>query len=541
MKPISPPFVWPDLLGPEKDVDPDSEPPNHTPRTLLGALTTPCGWVEKEATASTAVASLMQARWWPRHLGVVIDQPDDRWHCEPKDGARTWLRLKETQDGWEDEQGNLVLKAPEGGTGDSFLGALLLGLRACVGGLDAKSVRQLPSNVDSLRASFAELMPVGPTDAMVFRAPTVVPGALAAGEPLTALHPMPQGDLPRTLATLKGEVARALGAALEERLSSRAPGALHAQVFEALGQQYPGGFPPGLSWTLRVNPAATAVDLLIFSGDDCVAGGAVSSLPPPSHAAVMDTDLTFSKGVRLFARHFQATPRPWRHPGHTARHGEGALCDVPLQGSIYLLGHGGRHRPFIYGERFVITRAAGLSPQALARSLIDNGLPRQFSGTLFLEACNAGGSGPHDDVYARRLLGALKARGFDKLSVAAPLGAAMLRGGMVAMPTVVQMELPRTIAASRASLASAGAMLARAEQAGDTELAGIARRWKTHERSQLKTLRGLEAAFQERLPDVNGFIVSEQAEPLYTQNLRGHFGPGTGTRPHWLKRLFGRQ
>ncbi len=389
----------------------------------------------------------VSADWWPRGLGLHLDQAGQRHAFEPPEGASTWLQVGQRARGWASIQGSAGSASPE------FLGQLLSELRNHVSGVSDKALSRLPSGTRDLQQSLESLRecPTRHRVSVVTTASIPKFGHFDASESLTPRREVPMlnpsffqrlpgaREDPR-VPTIKGAAAQALGAALHERFDWTRPIKLENGPFEQLARALKGPQSGPSSWSLQVDEEGLNVELMLH------AGGLDRSL------GVVLKEGAHLDGVRIFrpnpsddleglwsrmAGGYNGTPRMVGRvmvPPSAAVNADRPLAGVDLEGRVMVLAHG---RP---GDRFNAPLVAGLTPTQLAGQLIEQGLPKAFKGTVFVHSCSSGNGLGRTDGFSHQLQRALAAKGFASLSVAARPGVA---DGMLGKANVVPSEVVR--------------------------------------------------------------------------------------------------
>lgn len=398
------------------------------------------------------------ADWWPRGLGLHVDDAELRHEFEPPEGARTWLQVERRPKGWSSEgtestqlNGFAALTH-----GTAFARNLLQELRMHVGSLDPGGLRRLPRSGKELEEGVFDHEPVAGTAPRTRTIARPTPGRLTAGEALSGRVPIDLaaygrggsnssevvaieggrdgkttlqrqagglfkgGASERAAAAIQAETAQRLGAVLLQRFDWTRPITLEPEPFKALAQALAQPSLTGRSWSLRAMSDRGDVQLVLHGLTGERSLGTV--LKAGAHA----------QGVAIFR------PRPddnlacaaqqlaMRHNGSarlddrfmlpasmsTARFGQ-RLAALDRDGRMIVHGHGAMEQ-----NNGKVVAVGGKSAGQLAKELIAEGLPKDFKGTIFLDACGSLADAAGADGYAVRLRAELAAKGFDGVSVA---------------------------------------------------------------------------------------------------------------------------
>lgn len=409
----------------------------------------------------------MSAPWWPRGVGLHVDEGVERLQYEPQEGVRDWIRIRRGMFDGSHAEG-LAWSADEGFEcrGDDvrldgllFSTALVCELRAQTGGLSSEAARKLPADgaalIRELRAGAN--LPLSQKVSWT-RLPRPPVGAWMPGEVLS--QPRTMGRTVSGAAagseSVKAEVASLLGATLLHRFDWHDPVAISPEPFQRLEAERSLNPEAVHAWSLAVSDSGEDIELILHEGRARRSLGVV--LPRGAH----------QQGTYVFRpRVSDDLQGPWEvHArlihGACRRVGRvmvpvGAV-DVPVgrplagihpKGRLLVAGHG--HVWPVPGRLPYTSALAGFGPDALVKELLAEGLPRDFAGSIHLASCNTGGGPGDTSTYAHRLEKALARRGFRGVTVAAPPGA--MHGSHRAMhvlPKHLVSGTGRTIRAARA-------------------------------------------------------------------------------------------
>jgi hypothetical protein len=311
--------------------------------------------------------------------------------------------------------------------GETFLSALLDRLRAQVSGASPGAVRHLPRSPNELRAELRDIGEKAIADAAIQVTTRGKPSSSNFGtrECIHGPYPLPDAKTAeKRVSALKGQVAQALGAAIEMRRNDPTPrlinGAPFSELARILGDSRSSMAPT--AWKLQVDREVQGIDLCIEHQGTWKSLGPVLSLSSMQGGDLvlrLDRRDGFDKQIlnraiwrgSRFVDLTPATDRPIDPK---------LLASVDIDESIYVLGHGGGPDAGLVFDKedLVTTRMGGMTPEALAERLMAAGLPEGFQGTVYLEGCFSGAGGQSEAVYALQLRKALAAAGRVGLTVA---------------------------------------------------------------------------------------------------------------------------
>ncbi|UXH76829.1 hypothetical protein [Roseateles amylovorans] len=228
---------------------------------------------------------------------------------------------------------------------------------------------------------------------------------------------------------LKGQVASVLGRVLLDRCQWSRPVALQREGFDHLSSWLTNDDAQALKWSLRVNDEASEVALMVMRHRQLESQGAVLRLEPYLKGAVIlkvdGTDRPIDLAAELVDRRLNHDSSvqvgAWKLPQRMARsvNPQAPLADIDPRTRLFIVGHGGREARFDPAKDVCTFDLVGdQSPAALADLLVRQGLSKEFSGTVFLDACSSASGAGRTDTYAHRLRDELDRRGYRHLSVA---------------------------------------------------------------------------------------------------------------------------
>lgn len=411
----------------------------------------------------------VQASWWPKGVGLHVDDGDVRHEFEPPGGVRCWINVRREPErevkpyvqAWCCSRGRTIRSTGTCDQRRAFARALLEELKFELGGLSSKGALALPADVPALLQS----LPSGPArpgngGATWRKLPVPAPARFTAGESLTrhvALRPT-SDDVAAVLSTVKGDVAARLGAALLERFDWRRPLALEMQPFAEMQRVLSAEVASPRAWSLKVGPCGRDVHLMLHDARGARSLGSVLKAGPHLEGAYIfrprladDLEAGWIQAAKRYNGEAARQGRFMVPTAAAARPGHAPLRGIDPSGRIIVLGHG---LPLpVPGRQRYNAKVGGRCPEALAKDLLREGLPKDFRGTIYLDACNGGG-GPGDTTsYAHRFQRALAKHGVRQATVAGLPGAS--RGEhhtLSTFPEHLASGTGRTVRASQARL-----------------------------------------------------------------------------------------
>lgn len=387
------------------------------------AALAPAQAAQAQAAIEYKMAALAtSAPWWPRGLGLQVDDGALRHQFEPPEGARSWLQMEKAGSAWT-APGSVARHAVRGGadlsSGVAFLGQLLYELKGHLRGLEPKALSRLPRDANEMLSTLANERPEVDSAA---RARTIERGRPAQFRPGETLSPPVAIAVGASVEAVKADVAQRLGAVLLERFGWDHPTAIRPEPFERLTNALAQDGGRHTAWSLRVAPDR-GVTLKLHAGRTETELGAV--LPPGPHLS----------GAAIYRPHMKDNLEgDWKRAAELYNGGQRPVgpfmlpMDMPVddprrplagidpQGRILVEGHGGVVP--LPGRLPLVLDVGGHGPRSMARALIRQGLPKEFKGTVQLDACySAQGLGTQTS-FAHRLQSALAAKGWKQVTVA---------------------------------------------------------------------------------------------------------------------------
>lgn len=502
--------------------------------------------------------------WWPRGLGLHVDDDNLRHELEPPEGARTWIQVERRPDGWSSEGTGDIQRAGFGSLtqGPAFLRNLLHELRMHVGSLDPAALKRLPRSGKELLDEFSKAGPAAgrvPTTRTLAR-PTA--GRLSAGEVLSRRVPVDfkkyfagaatpsdvvaieggrdgritqhrqagglfrGSECERIAAAIQAETAQRLGAVLLQRFDWSRPITLESAPFKDLAKALEPAMAQAkanakalfkssaheTSWSLRAQSERGDVQLVLHTPSGERSLGTVLKAGPHAQGVPIlkpQADDLDSAAENMARRHNGTThldDRFFLPPSMSGAKAGQRLAALDPGGRMIVHGHG--LVELDDGKAGRVVKVGGKSPSQLARELIAEGLPRNFKGTIFLDACGSLPDATSANGFALRLRAALASKGYNEVSVATRPGVTWGAHGRAR-------TLPDGVPPLPADLATPP------EQASEPEV-----KLPRHRRvlNQLKSFLGFGKG--PRIDDgkVNG------SDPSGARHMWGHHGPATPTK-----------
>ncbi|UXH76830.1 hypothetical protein [Roseateles amylovorans] len=304
--------------------------------------------------------------------------------------------------------------------------------------LDPAAVSRLPDGVDDLRVSLLGSLDERGlcTDRMLMNVQDVGGGFMAS----ETLFPRTQRrwttcgarTAQQLIHNLKGEVAAALGQVLLERCQWTRPVALEREGFDRLAGWLTDAEAHALAWSLRLDPQASRVNLMVIRKRRLACQGAVLRIEPYLKGAVIlpvfpakgpndGPHLMIDNMVNRYNSGREIQVGSLRVPERmkASVDGHAPLAHIGSRTRLVIVGHGGRLAPFEpTSDAYTADHLEDQTPEALADLLARQGLRKDFSGTVFVESCFSASGLGRTDTYVHRLRDELARRGYRQLSVA---------------------------------------------------------------------------------------------------------------------------
>lgn len=377
----------------------------------------------------------MAAPWWPRGLGLQVDDHAERFQYEPPEGVRDWIRVRRgnwdgsNPDwlGWSADAGYEYVTVVPCLDEREFCSALLRELRVQTSGLSSRAGRNFPADGWALRMEVRAR--TTPPDVRCTRLPLPPVGAWAPGEVLSQPRAtkLTGPDASASRQTVRAEVAALLGATLLHRFDWHDPVALAMEPFERLEAERSLKPEAALAWSLAVSSSGEDIELILHEGKSQRPLGIV--LPRGVHQqgtyffrpSISDSlERQWEDDANLINGDCRRLGRVMVPVGAVDVSVDKPLAGIDPKGRLMVTGHGSVRR--VPGRPPYADALGGLGPDALASDLLAEGLPKDFAGSIHLSSCHTGGAPGNSASYAHRLQEALAKRGFRGVTVAASPG-----------------------------------------------------------------------------------------------------------------------
>jgi len=477
--------------------------------------------------SSVLVNVVMRAPWWPRGLGVRIDDVL-RCNCEPTGGANRWITIRHADGRWDNEVG--AWQRTGAHTSTAMLNVLMHAIRSEAAGMNAATMASMPEDGDALRMGFWTL------EELADRARHVVErlpsrGRLQPNEHITVARPLTVRDSKdKTVSMLLGQIAGALGPWLQDRFLWERPIALEAGLKRRLLQLLEKA-PNGVVWWLQANVAGDRIDVRFVDGLRAARETVLTLSPGLSHTAMWSLMDASEQPIKTLSRYHDLIESPAGDMRLSFEAPAGAdpvrlLENVHPNGRILVAGHGKRSRAFDGTTAYSTDLVGDLSPEALADGLIQRGLRPDFAGTLVLFACEgaSGAASTAERSYAERLRVVLAARGYHRLGITAFPGLARQHHTHPEVfPSETLRDLGQTNWFAREALrrAKEAAAMVRSDDPKESERAAKEQKFC---QGQVDFYRRLEERVT-TLGNLNTILLDESYQTVAVRDLRAHFGP----------------
>ncbi|WP_431046074.1 hypothetical protein [Roseateles sp. L2-2] len=264
---------------------------------------------------------------------------------------------------------------------------------------------------------------------------SAVSGRWEVGESLSPQRPVPEQTPGGTgVSAIQADVARLIGAALLQRFDWTRPVVLEQEAFQRLAQilarrssspahRLPrlgseGGAVERPHWSLRVGGDGASVELALHEAGKVRSLGTVLKKGPHTDGARIfrpDPSDNLQFMWAEMAEAYNGAPRAMGRvmlPKGAVPDGARALDGIDPQGRVIVLGHGDP------GGRWRAATVGGLTARRVAEQLLDQGLPKDFAGTVYLHSCSSGSGLGRMQAFSCQLQKALAAKGLRGVTVA---------------------------------------------------------------------------------------------------------------------------